>query len=57
MGSAKASLIKSASGFFLAAMCMMYPQQIGEVAAKALVLFGDMCSKIITPIFLKALGL
>lgn len=56
MGGAKSSLIKSASGFFLAAMCIMYPQQIGGFVAKALDLFGDIFSKIITPIFLKILG-
>lgn len=56
MSSAKASLIKSAALFSLAAMCMIYPQQIGGVFVKALVLFSDIFSKIVTSIFLKAIG-
>ncbi|EKQ56411.1 MULTISPECIES: hypothetical protein [unclassified Clostridium] len=56
MGSAKSSLIKSASGFFLAATCIMYPQQVGGFVAKALGMFGNLFSSIVTPIFLKAIG-
>jgi len=57
MSRAKSSLMKSALGFFLAAICIMYPQQIGGFAAKGLILFSDIFSKIVTPIFLKALGI
>lgn len=53
---AKASLMKLLSGFFIATMCIMYPQQIGGFIGKALGLFGDIFSKIVTPIFLKAIG-
>jgi len=57
MRRARSSLMKSASAFFLAAMCIMYPQQIGGFAAKLLGLFSDIFSKIVTPIFLRALGI
>ena len=56
MGRSKANLVKSLFGFFIAAMCIMYPQQIGGLAAKGLGMFGDLFSKIITPIFLKVIG-
>lgn len=56
MSSAKSSLTKSAAGFFIAAMCITYPQQIGGFIAKALGLFGDIVSSIVAPIFLKAIG-
>jgi len=57
MSRVKSSLMKSVLGFFLAAMCIIYNQQIGVLAAKALLVFGETFSKIVTPIFLKALGI
>ena len=57
MSRAKASLMKSASGFFLAAMCIMYPQQIGGFATKVLGLFSDIFVKIFSGPILKAIGL
>jgi hypothetical protein len=56
MRSAKVSLLRPVTVLFLGAMCLMYPQQIGGLAAKALGLFGDIVSSIVTPIFLKAIG-
>ena len=57
MSMAKASLKKSALGFFIGAMCIMYPQQISQYAMKVVVLFSDMFVKIFTGPFLKALGI
>lgn len=57
MSRAKASLIKSASGFFISVMCIMYPQQIGGVVVKVLGLFSDMVVKIFCGPFMKAIGL
>ncbi|WP_238948873.1 hypothetical protein [Clostridium sp. YIM B02569] len=54
--SGRANLFKLLSGFFIAAMCTMYPQQIGGLVTKALGLFGELFSQILTPIFLKAIG-
>jgi len=57
MSRAKASLMKSASGFFLAAICIMYPQQIGGFLVKVLGLFSDIFAKIFSGAILKAIGL
>lgn len=57
MSRAKSNLMKSALLFFLAAMCIKYPQQIGGIAVKGLVLFSDIFTKIFTGPFLKALGI
>lgn len=54
--SGRANLFKLLSGFFIAAMCIMYPEQIGGSVAKAFRLFGDLFSQVLTPIFLKAIG-
>lgn len=56
MSSAKGSLIMSAAGFFLAAMSMMYPQQIGGFVSKVLGLFSDIIVKVISGPLLKAIG-
>lgn len=57
MSRAKSSLMKSALGFFLAVICIMYPQQIGGFVAKGLGLFSDIFAKIFTGPLLKALGI
>ncbi|WP_238917274.1 hypothetical protein [Clostridium sp. YIM B02555] len=57
MRSASVSSSRLVLGLFIGAMCLIYPQQIGGFVAKALGLFGDMFSRIVTPIFLKALGI
>jgi len=57
MSSSKSNLKKSVLGFFLATMCMMYPQQIGGFVAKGLGLFSDICVKIFTGPLLKAIGI
>lgn len=57
MNMAKVGLKKSVLGFFLAAMCIMYPQQISQYAMKIVVLFSDIVVKIFTGPFLKAIGL
>ena len=57
MSRAKSNLMKPALLFFLATMCMMYPQQIGGFVAKGLGLFSDICVKIFTGPLLKALGI
>lgn len=57
MSSARGSLIKSVAGFFLATMCMMYPQQIGGFIVKFLTLFSDIFGKILSVGLLKAIGI
>lgn len=54
---ANASLKRSALGFFIGAMCLMYPQQISQYGMKVIVLFSDIIVKIFTGPFLKALGI
>ncbi|NMF04584.1 hypothetical protein ACUH7Y_09695 [Clostridium beijerinckii] len=54
--SGRANLFKLLSGFFIAAMCTMYPQQIGGLVTKALGLFMNIFVKIISGPFLKAIG-
>lgn len=50
-------LIKPLSEFFIAAMCIAYNQQIGLVVAKALLKFGEIFSNVVSPIFLRILGI
>ncbi|EHI98063.1 hypothetical protein CDLVIII_1364 [Clostridium sp. DL-VIII] len=50
-------LIKPLSGFFILAMCIAYNQQIGLVVAKAVFKFGEIFSSVISPIFLRILGI
>ena len=57
MSRAKSNLKKSALGFFIGAMCIMYPQQIGGIAAKGIGLFAEIFAKIFTGPLLKALGI
>jgi hypothetical protein len=57
MGSAKANLIRPATGLFVGAMCIMYPQQIGGFVVEAIALFSDMIVKIISgPLLTKSFG-
>lgn len=57
MSSARGSLIKSVAGFFIAAMCFMYPQQIGGFIGKFLTLFSNIFGKILSGELLKAIGI
>lgn len=57
MSSSKSNLIKSVTGFFIAAMCFMYPQQIGGFFIKIIGLFSDIFAKILSGALLKAIGI
>ena len=54
---ANASLKRSALGFFIGAMCLMYPQQIGGFAMNIVSFIVDIFVKAITGQFLKAIGI